>query len=222
EASGAREARRQGPGTVSRRSQHGPRDVRVGRHRRLSGSGVRRSQPGRPAPCGAVMLQRLPFDGAVDADGHILDPPDLWDRYLEPAYRDRPMGIRKDADGLEYLEIAGRPSKMVRRGLPAGLAAMDLIGNSPRPHPPRTGPDYHRATRLAEEFGLPIGIHPTFEPPGAAPGRLGRLTGASRAFLSSVTSADAVRHGCTSMFQVGVFENCPRLKLVVLESGAGW
>src|SRR5437016_7498775 len=144
EASGAREARRQGPGAVSRRSQHGPRDVRVGRHRRLSGSGVRRPQRGRPrpAPRGAVMLQRLPFDGAVDADGHILEPPDLWDRYLETAYRDRPMGIRKDADGLEYLEIAGRPSKMVRRGLPAGLGAMDLVGNIPRPDRPRTGPRY--------------------------------------------------------------------------------
>ena len=284
----------------------------------------------------AVMLQRLPFDGAVDADGHILEPPDLWDRYLDPAYRDRPMGIRKDADGLEYLEIAGRPSKMVRRGLPAGLGAMDLVGNIPRPDRPRTGlayldnaglgawdakerlerldrenldiailyptlgvlweaecedlalaqaytraynrwivefcagsggrlvpiahvslglpgeaereleraardgakgvfiapfvmttkapghPDHHRVFRLAEEIGLPIGIHPTFEPFWAAPGRFGRMTEASLAFLINVTSADAVRHAFTSMFQFGVFENFPRLKLVVLESGAGW
>ena len=46
------------------------------------------------------MLHRLPYDGAIDADGHILEPPDLWDRYLEPRWRDRPLGVRKGPDGL--------------------------------------------------------------------------------------------------------------------------
>ena len=27
-------------------------------------------------------VHRLRFSGAVDADGHILEPPDLWERYL--------------------------------------------------------------------------------------------------------------------------------------------
>src|SRR5437763_7564500 len=79
------------------------------------------------------MLPRFPHDGAVDADGHVLEPPDLWDRHLEARFRDRPMGIRRDAEGLEYLEIAGRPSKMVRRNLPQGLGAMDVIGGIPPP-----------------------------------------------------------------------------------------
>ena len=68
----------------------------------------------------AMELQRLAHEGAVDADGHVLEPPDLWDRYLEARWRDRPMGIRRDAEGQEYLEIDGRPSKMVRRYLPDG------------------------------------------------------------------------------------------------------
>ena len=80
-----------------------------------------------------AMLPRLSHDGAVDADGHVLEPPDLWDRELEARFRDRPLGIRRAADGLEYLEIAGRPSKMVRRNLPQGLGAMDLIGGIPTP-----------------------------------------------------------------------------------------
>jgi len=25
----------------------------------------------------------------IDADGHILEPLDLWDKYMDPAYRDR-------------------------------------------------------------------------------------------------------------------------------------
>ena len=83
-------------------------------------------------------------------------------------------------------------------------------------------PDHHRVFRLAEEIGLPVGIHPAFEPFWAAPGRFGRMTDASLSFLINVTSADAVRHAFTSMFQFGVFEKLPRLKVVVLESGAGW
>ena len=54
----------------------------------------------------------LSFDGAVDADGHILEPPDLWERYLEPRYRDRALRFVLDADGLEELEIGGRRSVM--------------------------------------------------------------------------------------------------------------
>ena len=41
----------------------------------------------------------------VDADGHVLEPPDLWERYLEPRYRDRAMRIRELDNGDEYLEV---------------------------------------------------------------------------------------------------------------------
>ena len=70
-------------------------------------------------------LPRLPFDGAVDSDGHVLEPPDPWQRYLEPAYRARAVTVRPDEAGREYLEIDGRVSKLVRGGMPAGLGAMD-------------------------------------------------------------------------------------------------
>ena len=43
----------------------------------------------------------------IDADGHILEPPDLWERYLEPRYRDRALRIRVGDDGFEFLEIDG-------------------------------------------------------------------------------------------------------------------
>ena len=39
---------------------------------------------------------RLPFAGAVDADGHILEPPDLWESYIDPPYRDRALRIVVD------------------------------------------------------------------------------------------------------------------------------
>ena len=42
------------------------------------------------------------------------------------------------------------------------------------------------------------------------------------AFFLNVTAPDAVRHAFTSLFQFGVFDRFPQLRVVVLESGAGW
>ncbi len=68
--------------------------------------------------------RKLSVRGAVDADGHILEPPDLWERYLEPKYRDRALRFVLDEHGLEALEIGGKPSVMSRRGFPSTLGAM--------------------------------------------------------------------------------------------------
>ena len=67
---------------------------------------------------------RLAYEGAVDADGHIIEPADLWERYLEPKYRDRALRIVKDENGLDELEIGGFRSKMARRGMPSTLGSM--------------------------------------------------------------------------------------------------
>ena len=67
---------------------------------------------------------RVELDGAVDADGHILEPPDLWETYIDPAFRDRALRIVRDERGLEELELAGRRSTMSRNGFPATLGAM--------------------------------------------------------------------------------------------------
>ena len=41
----------------------------------------------------------------VDADGHILEPLDLWDKYLDPKFRDRAPRIVKADNGKERLVI---------------------------------------------------------------------------------------------------------------------
>jgi hypothetical protein len=68
--------------------------------------------------------QRLSFTGAVDADGHVLEPPDLWETYIDPKYRDRALRIVLDDNGLEELEIGGKRSLLSRRGFPSTLGAM--------------------------------------------------------------------------------------------------
>ena len=278
-------------------------------------------------------MRRLAYPGAVDADGHILEAPDLWEQYLEPRYRERALRLRTDAQGLEYLEINGAPSKVGARrharhagrhgaephrraarrpstptSRGASFGAMDArerlqrldqeglatrpfsippsacsgrrsapmrrsrrpirarttagsstsaptaaagsfpsrICRSATPRPrrrssnapcapgarggwvapftmtkkPHGHPDHDRLFAAAQDLDVPLAIHPTFEPKWATPGRFEHLHGAH--FFLNVTAADAVRHAFTSFFQFAVFDRFPRLKLVVLESGAGW
>jgi uncharacterized protein len=81
----------------------------------------------------AYEIKRFPYDGTVDADGHILEPPDLWERYLEARYRPRALRIGVDDDGYEYLEIDGKPSERSRRGSLGLLGAMGEEDLRPSP-----------------------------------------------------------------------------------------
>ena len=51
----------------------------------------------------AYEISRFPYDGTIDADGHVLEPATLWEDYLEARHRDRALRIRVGDDGLEYL-----------------------------------------------------------------------------------------------------------------------
>lgn len=277
-------------------------------------------------------VHRLRFDGAIDADGHILEPPDLWESYLEPQYRDRALRIRVDDQGLEYLEIGGRPSQLSRRGFPGTLGKMgETRIDEFRPSPERTymrgaafgsmdakerlllldaehleaavlyptlgilweseledieltqaycraynrwiadfcrdsrgrlvptahlslsdpqaaareleravadgcrgvfvlpftldrkphgHPDHDAVFAAAQDLDVPFAIHPGFEPIALAPRRFSEMRKAR--LLGSVIAGDGVRHAFTTLFDFGVFDRFPRLRAVVLESGAGW
>ena len=60
----------------------------------------------------------------IDCDGHILEPPDLWEKYLEPRYRDRAIRIRVGDDKFEYLEIDGKRAVLPRPGQLGTLGGM--------------------------------------------------------------------------------------------------
>ena len=59
---------------------------------------------------------KLKYAGAVDADGHILEPKNLWETYLEPKYRERALRFILDDNNLEQLVYDNKPSKMAAKG----------------------------------------------------------------------------------------------------------
>ncbi len=62
----------------------------------------------------------MPFDLlTVDADGHVLEPADTWERYIDPAFRDRALRVGIDADGFENLFIDNQPTRMLKGRLGA-------------------------------------------------------------------------------------------------------
>ena len=72
-------------------------------------------------------IEKLKFEGGVDADGHILEAADLWEKYCEPKYRETALRMKVDEKGLDYMEIGGRPSRVNRGGNFASLGLMGQV-----------------------------------------------------------------------------------------------
>jgi len=58
----------------------------------------------------------------IDMDSHVLEPPDLWDNYLESKYQDRGIKIRTCSDGQEELII---DNKVLMKGRLAALGGVE-------------------------------------------------------------------------------------------------
>ncbi len=277
---------------------------------------------------------RFPYAGAIDADGHILEPPDLWEKYIEPKYRDRAIRIRTNRDGLEALELAGGPAKYMRPGQLAAFGAMDKGEEVMEPHPDRTyvnqapfgamdpkeriarmdqegldkaiiypslgliweaedvgdleleaayaraynrwveefcadsagrlipiahismgdgyeaareleravkngtrgaffvpftptnkshgHPDYDPFWAKAQELDVPVGIHPSGEPPAKRVHQRFREMQKWAVWHYNVHGSQGPLQAFIALFQYGLFDRFPKVKVVVLESGAGW
>src|SRR3989442_15684256 len=78
-----------------------------------------------------IAAVRLPSEGSgmtraynvVDADGHILEPLDLWDTYIDPEFRERRPRFVIDENGKERLSVEGK-----LLGNPRGIGSLGSIG----------------------------------------------------------------------------------------------
>jgi uncharacterized protein len=279
-------------------------------------------------------IRSLKYPGGVDADGHILEDTKLWENYCEAKYKATALRIKDDGDGLQYFEIAGKPSRVNRKGSFGGLAAMGEVTREKGSFDPRrkygedapfgamdakervqrldqenlraaiiypsidlswetecddadyaqamtraynrwivdwssdsggrlipvahlslgdpaaaaaeleravkaghkggwvvqftmtrkphAHPDHDVLFAKAQELDVPLGLHVSLEPQWAWPGRYDREYVRKQTFFLNVTASDAIRHALTSFMQYGTFDKFPRLKIVLLEVGAGW
>src|SRR5258705_10994595 len=105
----------------------------------------------------------------VDADGHVLEPRDVWQRYLEPAFRDRAIRIERGADGVEVLLVDGRSHLGLRGRLGAlggiGMESADLMTVGQRSYEdgcPPGGFDPHARLRVMDDERIDVALlYPT-------------------------------------------------------------
>jgi uncharacterized protein len=65
----------------------------------------------------------------IDADGHILEPPDLWEKYIEPKFRGGCPKVLITEEGGEILRIEGDDAIDLGRGKkPMKLGGLGTIG----------------------------------------------------------------------------------------------
>src|SRR5207245_7992812 len=94
----------------------------------------------------------------------------------------------------------------------------------PSTHDPKPlrHPDNDAVFAAAQGLGVPFAIHPTFEPQWTKGSRMGPWENVKELrLLASVTASDGVRQQFTTLFDYGVFDRFPRLKIGVLDSGGG-
>ena len=97
----------------------------------------------------------------IDCDSHVMEPADLWQRYLERAYRDRAIRI-EETDGVEKLVIG---EKVVLERVLAGLGGANIDRRKlfTEPHryidgcPPASYDPRERA-KLLDSWGVDRGV----------------------------------------------------------------
>jgi uncharacterized protein len=115
-------------------------------------------------------------------------------------------------------EAAARElERAVKAGCKGGWVCQFTMTRKPHAHP-----DHDVLFAKAQELDVPLGLHPSLEPVWAMSGRYDWQYQHAMYFFNNITAADAVRHAFTSFFQFRTFDKFPRLKLVILEAGAGW
>jgi predicted TIM-barrel fold metal-dependent hydrolase len=99
----------------------------------------------------------------VDADGHVLEPRDVWLRYMEPGLRDRAIRIERDAKGVEVLLVDGRPHLSLRGRLGAlggiGMESADLMTVGERSYEdgcPPGGYDPHARLKVMDDEKIDV------------------------------------------------------------------
>lgn len=106
----------------------------------------------------------------VDVDGHVLEPANLWEKNLPSNFRSQALRILRDESGAEYLEIAGRKSRIVQGGSLGTFGTRDEdvralwqssrseMGPSYEDHAPPTARDMKARLEWMDKEGIDVSL----------------------------------------------------------------
>jgi predicted TIM-barrel fold metal-dependent hydrolase len=83
-------------------------------------------------------------------------------------------------------------------------------------------PDYDPFWAKAQELDVPVGIHPSGEPPAKRVHQRFHDMQKWATWHFNVHGGQGPLQAFTALFQYGLFDRFPKVKIIVLESGAGW
>ena len=113
-------------------------------------------------------------------------------------------------------EAACELERAVKAGCHGAFVCPFTITRKPHGHP-----DHDRVFAAAQDLNIPLAIHPTLEPVAWSVHQ--RFDGMGWAdWYFDLFAAQGVPQAFATFFQFGVFDRFPKLRAVVLESGAGW
>src|SRR5882672_1735964 len=154
------------------------------------------------------------YDNIIDADGHILEPPDAWEKYIDPKFRHRALRVRVGSDGREHLEVDGRPSKFFN------IKALTFLGGMGRNAGELATASQGTYVESAP-FDSMYPIHPMAEPPAKRVyQRFKDMKSAD--WYHNVLGGQGPQQALLVLFQYSLFDRFPGMKVVLLESSAGW
>jgi len=99
----------------------------------------------------------------VDTDSHVMEPPDLWQNYLEPQYRDRAIHVRRNSEGIEELVV---DNKVLMTGRLASLGGSEHDAGSLFMDPavpylegcPKASYDTDARVAMLKDMGIDAGV----------------------------------------------------------------
>jgi uncharacterized protein len=112
---------------------------------------------------------------------------------------------------------AAELERAVKAGHKGGWVVQFTMTRKPHGHH-----DHDVLFAKAQELDVPLGIHVSLEPQWCWPGRYDKEYVRKQQWFLNVTASDAIRHALASFMQYGTFDKFPKLKIVILEVGAGW
>src|SRR5436853_212944 len=151
---------------------------------------------------------------AMDSDMHVMEPCDLWQRYIDSKFADRaPIGLSRHKRDLG-IQVEGKIMPRPAETPNPALGPNHVNGRR------WSDPYYDPLWSECQKLGVPVGFHEA--------GRVFLPQPALSQFIPSFTMFNTLSFpmasmlACADMIYGGVMERFPKLKVAFLEGNCSW